>query len=330
MYGLLDLDCVKYSVASVGEKKSIKVVNKITNQENDFKTRTEFHGRTKKKDGGWLANYNAINDTSFTVDDYDIEDVVVLEPIENVLHTAKKQVEAIIRSSGVTGWEGVIGKGKSMRVEKSTLLEYKGQRPPTPHYLNDVVEYLEKKYSPTIVTEIESDDWLVMNAMGKKDTVVIGIDKDMYSSPIKFFNADYPKEGIIDCNGFGKLWIDSTTNKVPKVRGYGRLFKYLQISYGDGVDHYKTNCFSDIPWADKSAFGSLVNCKNDKEAFTEMVKIFKYLYPEPKTVVGWRGDEINIDWLYVFSEMMNMAHLHRWENDWLDVKSILDKLGVEY
>jgi hypothetical protein len=59
------------------------------------------------------------------------------------------------------------------------------------------------------------------------------------------------------------------------------------------------------------------------------VNIFKELYPEPKIVTGWRGDKIEVDWLYVMQEMFTMAHMLRSENDSVDIKSVLDKLEVE-
>jgi len=58
--------------------------------------------------------------------------------------------------------------------------------------------------------------------------------------------------------------------------------------------------------------------------------VFKYLYPEPKMITGWRGDEFEIDSMYVFQEMVNMAHLHRWADDYLNVKDILNKLEINY
>lgn len=330
MIGVFDLDAIKYTVASVGEKKSIIAHNKVTGDAHPFKTRTEFYGRGKKKDGGWLGTQNFANDTNYTVDDFDIEDVVVLEPLPNIFHTAKLLVDKIISESGAKSWYGGIGKGESMRVAKSTLLEYKGTRNVKPYYIDDVIDYLERKYKPEIITGIECDDWLVMETINDKNKFVIVEDKDMLGTPINVYNFNRPSDGIVDCRGFGSIWKDTVTTKTPKVWGKGRMFKYYQIISEDKVDNFKANCFSEIPWGSVSAYDSLVNCKDDKEAFQAMKGVFKTLYPEPKTITGWRGDQIEIDWLYVFGEMMDMAHLHRWENDWLDVKSILDKLGVEY
>jgi hypothetical protein len=87
---------------------------------------------------------------------------------------------------------------------------------------------------------------------------------------------------------------------------------------------------SDLKWGDKSAYKALKDCKDDKELFQAAVDIFKKLYPEPKVVTGWRGNEIHINWLYVMQECFHMAHMHRWTSDFVEMKDVLTKLEVIY
>ena len=61
-----------------------------------------------------------------------------------------------------------------------------------------------------------------------------------------------------------------------------------------------------------------------------MLETFQHLYSQPKIITGWRGNEIQIDAMYVFQEMFNMAHLHRWKNDFVNVKDCLDRFGISY
>jgi hypothetical protein len=125
--------------------------------------------------------------------------------------------------------------------------------------------------------------------------------------------------------------VNPETGKVTSdVKGYGRLFKYFQIISQDDVDNYKANCFSDVSWGEKSAYKVLVDCKTDEEAWQVMLDTFKMLYPEPKKVIGWREEEIQIDFMYVFQEMVNMAHLHRWDNDFINVPEVLTKLQIDF
>lgn len=331
LVGVLDIDWVKYTAASVGETRTVLVKHLPTGREKEFTNRTEFWGRGKKTTG-WLGEQNEIRIEKglepFTADEFEITDVQTPEPIENVLHTVKLMVETALNESGATSYKAILGKGDSFRVERSTLMEYKGNRKDSlkPLLLDDVIEYIIKKYNPIIVEDIEADDMCVMECYGKDNHFIIGVDKDHYAQPVKFYNVNKPEEGIVDGNQFGKLWIDEK----GKVRGVGRMFLYFQIASGDSADNYKANCFSNTKWGDKSAYNALVDCTNDKEAWEALVKIYKKLYPEPKIVVGWRGDEIDIDWLYVLEENFTMARMLRYDGDEILVKDILDKYGIDY
>jgi hypothetical protein len=329
---VIDLDFVKYSVAAVGEKRSVLVTHKESGRTKGFSNKTEFLGRSKKVIGGWLGELNKSREEqgqpTFSVDDFEIkQQQEVDEPLENVLHSAKLVVESAIKASGASKVVYVLGEGDSFRVERSTLLKYKDNRTDMlkPLLLNDVTEYLKKKYNPIIARVQEADDVIVQLTYRKKGHFILGLDKDYYGSGSKFFNINKPEEGIVDTDCFGKLYL-----KDDKVRGYGRMFKYIQCISEDGSDNYKANCFSETKWAEKSAYKALKDCTNDVEAFEVMMNVFKKLYPEPKKVIGWRGDPIIINWLYCFQELMDMCHLHRWENDFINVVEVLSKMEINY
>ena len=334
--GLFDLDAVKYTCSTAGEKKSIKAINKHSGDEYEFKTRTDFWGRSKKQVGAWLADYNLEKDLNLSFDDFIIQDIIVPEPLPNVLHTCKLTIDRSIHDSGVKSWKGYMGEGDSFRVELSTLKKYKdGRATVKPVHFEAVVDYLKKKYKPEVVTGIETDDRLIQLADNQRDIVLLVNDKDYKGYNVNVFDINKPEEGVLNCSGLGKLWLKEKvhpeTGKVTSdVKGYGRLFKYFQIISHDEVDNYKANCFSDISWGEKSAYKVLVDCKTDKEAWQVMLDTFKMLYPEPKKVIGWREEEIQIDFMYVFQEMVNMAHLHRWENDFIKVPDVLTKLQIDF
>ena len=332
----LDLDAFKYAIGSVGETRTIHVIHKESGWEGNFKNRTEFWGHHKKKAGGWLAELNKKKiekgQQPASPDDFEIIDVQTVkdEPLANILNSAKNSVESAIKASGADKVEFYLGEGDSFRVEMSTILKYKGNREGLvkPLLLDEVIEYYKRKFKPNIITGIECDDAINMAAYGKKDHFCICEDKDAYGAGSKVFNFTLPDEGIVETNNFGKLWID-TSGKTKKVRGYGRMFKVWQCCSNDDSDNYKANCASDIEWGAMSAYHALKDCKNDKELFQAAYSIFKTLYPEPKVITGWRGDEIEIDALYVFQECFNMCHMLRWEGDHVDVESVLRKLKVE-
>ena len=78
-----------------------------------------------------------------------------------------------------------------------------------------------------------------------------------------------------------------------------------------------------------TVYNTLKDCKDDKEAFECMKLHFQKLYPESITVSNWKGDSVEIDWLYVMQEMFNMAHLQRWKDDRINVRDVFNKLGIE-
>lgn len=325
--GVVDLDAFKYAVAFAGEKRSVLITHKTTGEVFECATRTEWHGRTKAKDGGKLAELNKGRDSPYAWDEFEYVDQRQAEPIENILHTAKQNVQRIVKASGASRADYFIGKGDSFRVDLSTLIKYKDRDDLVkPMMLDDVVEYMIKKFKPEIIEGYEVDDVITIETWKQPNKFVIIEDKDAYGSGVNVYNFNKPEEGIIDTNCYGKLWLDAKNN----VRGYGRMFKFWQICHGDNVDNYKANCFSDIDWGAKSAYKALVDCQNDKELIEASLNVFKTLYPEPKMIKGWKGDEFEIDALYVFQEMMHMAHMHRWQDDFVDIRSVMDKMGIAY
>lgn len=325
MRAVIDLDYIKYAAASAGEKRTIKAIHKSKGDEFICKTRTELYGHWRKKDGGLLAEMNA-KGSNYSPDDFDIIDIQTPEPIANVLHTAKMMFQAALYMAQADSYSAYLGKGDSFRVGLSTILKYKGNRDNliVPLALQDVSDFLIKKYSPDIVTELEADDAVVIDAYNDRDKVVIGVDKDYRGCDVLLMNPNKPDEGVLDCSGFGSLWLDSK----GKVTGKGRMFLYLQVLSKDVTDNYAANSASAVAWAEKSAYKALKDCKNDKEALDALVKAYKFLYPEPKLITGWRGDQFEVDWLYVARENWQMARMLRWHGDAVDLRDVLLKVGL--
>ena len=320
-------DFIKYTLGSVGEKRSIVVTHKQSGNQKEFKTRTEFYGHWAKKSGGWLGEQNKGRDTPWTVDDFTIEDKQVAEPLEICLSSVKKYIEAVNEKLGATSYYGYIGKGDSWRVEASTILKYKGQREGTlkPIHLEAIEDYLKKNHAAIFIRGKEADDQVVIDATEDPELIVIGVDKDYRGCQIKLFNPDKMGEPEV-IKGFGKLYIGSD----KMVRGEGRIFLYHQVLSQDSSDNYAANSASDIKWADKSSFAVLSKCSTDKQALEGMVEAYKKLYPEPKVITGWRGDKFEIDWKYVMQENFTMAHMLRHDDDRFVLTDVLDKLEIDY
>lgn len=313
---IVDADYIRFAASAAGETRSIEVFTESGQLVGEYRTRTEFKAECK-------AN-------NLEYSDYAIVDKQVAEPIANVLHTVKSMVQNALKLSGCDTYRLYLGKGESFRVERSTLLKYKANREGTlrPLLLGEVGDYMVKHLGAEVVTGIESDDRCVMECVGTEN-VLCFVDKDFLGCSIKGVNVNRPDEGIVDCRGFGKLWRDEKS----KVRGYGRIFFYFQLAFGDVSDNYRSNCMSDKPFGEVAAYNALKDCKTDREALTALVGVYKFLYPTPKTVTGWRGDLIDIDWMYCLEENWTMAKMLK-SLDELDkpttCRSILYKLGVPY
>ena len=325
--GVLDLDLYKYHAAAAGEKRSVLVTHKSSGREKEYKTRTEFYGDWRKKSGGALAVINEGRTSPFSWDEFSYNDIQRPEPLDHILHTAKVMVEKDLKLSGATKHKAYLGEGDSFRVGLSTLLQYKDREHLLkPLALVEVTEYLKNKFKAEVVTDIECDDAVVMACYNKPKNFAIIEDKDFWGQPIKVWDRNQQERGIVNCNKFGHIFIDEK----GKVRGEGRMFMYFQIASQDDTDNYKANCFSDVKWGEKSAYKSLVEAKTDTEAWEKLKGIFQYLYPEEKTVLGWRNDPINITWDYVLNEMFVMARMLRFEGENLNAYDVMDKLGVSY
>ena len=323
---IIDLDLYKYTAASAGEKRSIVVTHKASKKVKEFKTRTEFWGHHLKKSGGWLAELNKTRTSPFMPDEFEIEDVQTPDPIENILYTAKVMVEKDLELSGAENYKAYLGEGDSFRVERSTLLKYKDREHLIkPIHLNEVTEYLRKKFKAETVTGIEADDKILIECYNNPNRFGMIEDKDFWGCPMYVWDRNQQERGIVNCNKYGKIFLDSK----GKVRGEGRAFFYWQVAAQDDIDNYKANCFSDVSWGEKSAYKALLNCKSDKEALQTLVDIYKKLYPEPKVVEGWKQIEFEIDWLYVLTENFDMARMLRFDEDHVNVKDVLIKMGVE-
>jgi hypothetical protein len=335
---VFDYDPILYTAGSVGEERSIRVVHRVSGDEYDFSTRTAFWGHFKKKAGGWLAEYNAAKTIQRLPDEFDITDVQTPEPINNCLHTMKQMITGIKESVGASSYYGYSGKGKTFREDIATVMQYKGNRVGMlrPIHLDELKSYLVKHHACKIVEHIEADDacsidsfdayqkWKKSNS--DKDKLVLAyVDKDYWQCAGHLYNTNQCN-GVDSYEGFG--WLN--LNEKGDVKGRGRMWLYQQVLSGDVADNYCANSGSDMKWGEKSAYKLLSQAENDKQAWTALVKGYKLLYPAPKVITGWRGNEITVDYLSMLQENMSLAFMLRRRDDKIVVKDVLNSLGVEY
>ena len=326
---VVDADWILHSAANAGEKKTIKAVLTPTGEEFNLRTRTELWGRKRSKDGGHLEELNKSRNTSYTWEDFEIFDIQTPDEISKVLHSTKMMVEGITKTTGIEKKELYVGEGRSFRHGRSTLIEYKGNRANllTAIHKDAVKGYLIKYHGAKVIKDLEVDDVVIMRGYEDEKNLVISVDKDSMSCPVYLYNPTHPEWGILDCRGLGHLWWD-TTGKTKKLRGIGRKWFYTQALLGDSVDAISPTAASDMQFGEVGAYEALNACKTDYDCLKAIKDVYQYLYPEPRTVIGWRGDTIKCDWLYVLNEVWDLVRMRRFEGDIVTASDVFKKFGL--
>lgn len=327
MRAVIDYDFICFEAACLAEDRSIRVTHNKTGKAQSFPNRTAFYGGWQKKNGGWLAECNKDRKKPFLVDDFTIEDLQENVSMGKAVNIVDSRIESILNTLGAKDYYGYVTKGDSFRVEMSTILKYKSNRANLirPVLLSEVKQYIVDRYHGSFQEHYECDDKVVMDYYAKEADVVIAVEKDFYGCEIKLFNPDSMiKPELI--KGLGGLWL----NGKREVKGKGRIWLLHQVLSGDASDYYFANSATDKRWGEKASYQLLNGCKTDKEAFQALMNGYKELYPEKKIVKGWRGNDIEIDALYMANENFQMARMRRFEGDEFHLSTVLDKLGITY
>jgi len=359
---VFDFDFLIFEAVSVAEERFIAALHNPTGRKMEFKNKSALYGHWKKKDGGWIAEENLkLGNNYWLVEDFDIVECqrprpfkikgvdefsgepdaskdYFISPWDGAKKILDDKIKAICTKLGTDNYIGFTGTGNVFRHDLCTLLYYKDRDElMRPLLLDKMKEYVCEKHSCTLVTSLEADDYCNIETLsgynkwiagGKKDAdkvISVQEDKDGKQCSGWHYNPSKDSEPRL-IEGLGSLWLDSK----DKVDGCGRMWLYFQIGSSDDTDNYAANCFSDTSWGPKSAYKELKDCTTDKQALEALVRIFKKLYPEKKTVQGCKG-EIEIDWLHVFNECFTMAKMLRSIDEPVtDVKALLTKLNIEH
>lgn len=334
---IVDADSIVYKAGFGSEERSIVVTHTPSGKQKKFKNKTEFWGHHRNKDGGWLGDLNhervVEGKPPFNHEEFEIEEIRSLRGgVPAALHNTKSVIHTSLRGLGVEDYMCYIGSTeKVFRWHLCQLQEYKGNRKTLekPILFDEIRDYILKHHSGHIARgDLEADDEVVIQSLKLKSEghhpVVVSIDKDVWGQPVLSYNPDKPDRGVVDGDCFGGLWLNDKNG----VEGIGRVFKYFQVIHGDATDNYKANIFSNTPWAEKSAYESLKDVSNDKDAWKVMWDVFNMLYPEPQEIVNWRGEKITVDALFVFQEMFTCAHMKRHMDDSVNVESVLKNMGI--
>ena len=328
---VIDGDYIKYMIAAAGEKRSVDVVHVPSGKIKNFPNRTSFYGHWKKKEGGWLAetNLNRMQEGKppFDISEFEFKDKQVAEPLHFVLASVKNHINNVVNALGAKDYQIYIGKGDSWRVEASTILKYKGSRAALlkPIHLEEVEKYLITTHGAKIVRHKECDDQCVIDCTEDRSKVLVGVEKDFMGCEINYY-IHGQMEKPLTIKGFGELYL----NKKKDVKGYGYVWWLHQVMSGDSSDEYFANsACPENKWGDMSSFKLLENCTNEKGAWQAVISGYNKLYPEPKEIIGWRGDKIIVDAKYVLTENCIMAKMMTSEDYKFNLDEELHKFGLK-
>lgn len=326
---VIDGDIVSYKCAAANEKRSVRAVHNETLEELTFDTATAFKE--------WAGDEKEA---------YTLTPQQTPEPIEHALGSLKKMISSIVERAKCDSYHIVVSGDNNFRLDLPLPTRYKDSRKDSarPLQLKECKEYLINVHNAEVSDGVEADDVLTgYMYQGYKDgeyIVQASVDKDAKHGPGWLFDwttMDAPE--LIEGYGGLELILKETARKkadgspiVDKtVKGKGRAFLWFQMVFGDPIDAYKPCELAKVKFGEIGAYELLKNAKTDKEALEAIVAQYKKWYPEPITYRCWKGElHENKTWLDIMQLYADCAFMRRWEGDRLDVKTLLDRLKINY
>jgi len=347
---LVDIDTLIIHAALAGQKTSIKVVGKNTGRTLTFNNRTEFYGHWKKKNGGWLNEFNTKRIEkgleAVRLDVFDIQDVVELVSEGNVSAETivkgrfKNKIEAITSQPWCKDFVICFGTGTNFRYDLAQTVPYKSERPQKPILYDVVKDYMLWKYKDKIVTYdgVESDDiisqlmWESWIRSGKDhdklDSVAVFIDKDLGQIPCLQYNFDKPELGLVPItqqeaaeNLACQLLQGDTIDTIP---GLPQLPDEMFEKYGirkpgkGGI-------------GEKTARALLSGLDSPKDVFERVVEAYRGYYGEEvRAVYSFRDSELSWNWLNHLNEQYQLLRMRTDVNkDVGHVRDFLKAMEIE-
>ncbi|WP_223699726.1 hypothetical protein [Pseudomonas aeruginosa] len=348
---VIDGDEWAFKACSAAEGRAIIAKHIPSGREKEFNHRTEFLDFLKAQHGG-----------KFTEDQFEIRDVQYPEPIENVLFTLKQMIAGVCAEVNATGYQVLISGPDNFRLDIDLPKRYRtppNKRAPNgtekagrykesrgdslrPVHLSDAKKYLIKKHGALTTYRCEADDALATRGYAGRIAELKGAaqwiipctqDKDAMGVESRLYNPNKPGLGIMDNRGFGQL-----VEMGKDIKGHGRMWLYFQILLGDSTDNYNPRDILEWatyqaggtpkPFGEKKVYSILKDCQDDRDAWKAMYDQYKLWYPEEVEYVSWTDEVMRKDAIDIMQMYVDCAHMQRWENDRINVRQTLEKMGV--
>lgn len=311
-----DGDIIAYRCAAAIEKNTVEATHKETLQVVTFDTATAFKEWARDDKDNWT-----------------LEPKKEAEDISHAIHAMKGTIDRIVKACGADSYHIVVSGEDNFRKHLPLPTRYKDNRKATvkPIHLKECKQWLIDKKNAEIA-DGEADDALVAYAydgyINKRKVIQATLDKDGNGNAGWLYNWHTMDEPEL-IEGLGYLELvehDSYTD----VKGKGRLFTYFQMAFGDPADCYKPCELAKVRFGEKGAYKLLHKAETDKQAVEALAALYKKWYPKPTTYRAWDETLHTKNWIDIWQMYADCVHMQRWEGDRLDVRKLMNKLGINY
>jgi hypothetical protein len=338
----IDGDWLIFSIACTAEELYIEA--SLNTEENSVK---EYSNITELK--------NLLDSDFKTIrDNYTIKDCKRLkkdyfESMATCKFAINARIKKILKQTKSTDYIIALGGSTNFRVDLPLPRKYKGDRDDKqrPLLLKPLREWLLES-KPCVISENEEADDIVskyqyLGSKGIQDNteyLACTIDKDARGTTGKVYHPI--KEEVLDISGIGFIRLDvkeSGKSKKYSIYGEGRKWLYYQIVMGDPVDDYNPldllhdiNCKSNLvgrhTMTPYKFYHLFKDCNTDQECWKTITDIYKEWYANLKWWYSWNGSLVHGDWVDFLQMYVDVAFMRRWDNDRLDVKTLLTKYNL--
>lgn len=322
---VVDGDWICFKIASILEKKEVRVFNPDGDFVNKYKNRTEY-----KKSKNFEESFE-IKDSQQLIKSYQAI----------MAYRSRVLVNDFLKASGCDEVLMALGGSTNFRDRLPLPNKYKGNRDGTlrPLALKETRDFIATTF-PTVFSEDEEADDIISKyqytySTTKKDRIVVcTLDKDARGTPGLLFNPD--KNTVVDIDGLGFLTL-SKANSGYKLYGEGRKWFYSQLITGDKADNYfpcdlhrkLSNNPSKSPlYTDFKCFNVLDKCETDAQCLALIKDIYYDWYKDVTEWESWDGILVKGTWIDILQMYFDVVHMRRFENDRIDVKSLLTRFGL--
>lgn len=327
---VIDGDFLAFMCAASLEDKTVNVYDSLDNLIGNYKNKTAFKNSSDYRED----IYYRIEDHQVLPDDWKDQIPLYLRVTVNNWLKLTSCDKVLIALGGKTNY----------REEVPTPTKYKSSRKDSvrPLALTYTKELLEKMYKSERPLNGEADDIVTSYQWysyqnPEKHIVVATVDKDNRMTPCSCLFNPQTKDSISIDSGLGTLVLKE---KPYKLKATGRLMLYVQLMLGDVTDSYspcdvykQINNISKVSpvLTDYKVYNLLKDCQTDRECWEVILNQYKEWYgTEEVQWTSWDGSTQKGTYIDILQMTFTQAFMKRWEEDYPKVRSILDKLGIEY